>query len=182
MLFTIATVVGLVAVAMFVLSYQMRSRNNIIILNAGSRILYVIQYIILGAFEGAMLDIVAFIASVVCHNQYKKIIREHLKLTIVLTNLFIVGMGMLTYKNIFSLLPIIGVILEISALWFGKISYLRVMSLIAIPFWMTYNIMSSAYSSVAGNIITAVSITIALIRYDIPNRKKLKEETSGQEG
>lgn len=53
-------ILGLLAVAMFVLSYQMKSARNIIILNAGSRLLYIAQYILLGAFEGALLDTIAF--------------------------------------------------------------------------------------------------------------------------
>ena len=62
----IATVVGLCAVIIFVLSYQLKTRRAIIFFNAGSRILYVTQYILLGAFEGALLDVVAFFISIFC--------------------------------------------------------------------------------------------------------------------
>ena len=41
----LATVLGLLAVAMFVGSYQLKSGRAIIFFNAGSRVLYVIQYI-----------------------------------------------------------------------------------------------------------------------------------------
>ena len=53
----IAQVVGLFAVATFLISYQLKKRKNIIVCNAVSRVLYIIQYIMLGAFEGAILDI-----------------------------------------------------------------------------------------------------------------------------
>ena len=62
----LATIIGFCAVLMFVLSYQLKSRSGIILFNAGSRILYVTQYILLGAFEGALLDIVAFGVSLLC--------------------------------------------------------------------------------------------------------------------
>ena len=53
----IANIIGIAAVAMFVLSYQLKTRRGIIFFNAGSRVFYVLQYILLGAFEGAVLDI-----------------------------------------------------------------------------------------------------------------------------
>ena len=61
-----ATIVGLMAVAVFVLSYQLKTRRSIIIFNAGLRVLYVAQYILLGAFGGAPLDLVALLVSIVC--------------------------------------------------------------------------------------------------------------------
>ena len=51
-----ANIIGLAAVAMFVLSYQLKTRRGIILFNAGSRVFYVLQYILLGAFEGAVLE------------------------------------------------------------------------------------------------------------------------------
>ena len=49
----LANILGILAVALFVLSYQIKKRNMLIAVNAASRILYVTQYILLGAFEGA---------------------------------------------------------------------------------------------------------------------------------
>ena len=45
-------IVGILAVATFLLSYQQKNRRAIIILNTVSRILYIVQYILLGAFSG----------------------------------------------------------------------------------------------------------------------------------
>ena len=85
----LATVLGLLAVAMFVASYQLKSGRAIIFFNAGSRVLYVIQYILLGA-----------------------------------------------------------------------------------PFWLVYNMLSAAYGSALGNVITLVSITVAIIRYGVLKKEK----------
>ena len=61
----LANVIGILAVIMFVVSYQLKSRRSIIFFNAGSRILYIAQYILLGAFEGALLDMIAFLISLI---------------------------------------------------------------------------------------------------------------------
>ena len=53
----IAFIVGIFAVCLYLLGYLQKNRKNIIILNLSSRILYIVQYILLGAFEGAALDV-----------------------------------------------------------------------------------------------------------------------------
>lgn len=59
----IPQIVGLLAVATFLLSYQERDRKNIILLNTISRCLYILQYLLLGAFSGVVLDILGAISS-----------------------------------------------------------------------------------------------------------------------
>ena len=167
----LANAFGILAVILFVLSYQIKNRKALIATNAASRILYVVQYILLGAFEGALLDIIAFFISLLCHRRENKIIKNHFLLVIIASNALIVGAGLLTYKNIFSILPILGVIFEILALWFKREKHIRVFSLAGAPFWLAYNLYSAAYGSAIGNVITLVSISAAILRYDILKKK-----------
>ena len=100
----LATALGLLAVALFVFSYQLKTRRSIILVNALSRVLYVAQYVLLGAFDGALLDITAFFVSILCGQTERAFIKKHFALAVVLSNLVIVGVGMLSYQNLFSLL------------------------------------------------------------------------------
>ena len=61
---TLALIVGLTATAFFLLGYLMKERKRIILFNVTSRVLYILQYVLLGAFEGAALDIAGAAASV----------------------------------------------------------------------------------------------------------------------
>ena len=162
----LATVVGFCAVATFVLSYQMKSRRGILALNAGSRVLYVLQYILLGAFEGALLDVVAFLVSLVCAKSDSRFVKKHFHLTIILTNAAIIGFGLIVYQNVFSLLPIAGVLLHTGALWLDEETWIRRVSLLGSPFWFAYNVISHAYGACVGDILSAASIVTAMIRYD----------------
>ena len=74
-----ANAVGVLAVVIFVLSYQQKTRRGIVVCNVISRALYVLQYILLFAFEGAVLDIIGIIASVLAQNKDKPFIKKHLK-------------------------------------------------------------------------------------------------------
>ena len=44
--------------------------------------------------------------------------------------------------------------------------------LLGAPFWLVYNMLSAAYGSALGNVITLVSITVAIIRYDVLKKEK----------
>ena len=176
----LATIFGICAVAMFVFSYQLKGRRALIMCNTGSRVLYVLQYIALGAIEGALLDIVAFFVSLVCSKSDSGFIKKHFALTVILANAAIIGLGLLVYEDIFSLLPILGVIFETLAFWLRKERHIRFASLLGAPFWLAYNCLNSAYASAAGNVFTLISITVAIIRYDILKREKTAPQEAPQ--
>ena len=176
----LANILGISAVVLFVLSYQIKSRRTLIAVNASSRILYVTQYLLLGAFEGALLDIIAFFISLLCHNRDSKLIKRYFALVLIGSNAIIIGAGLLTYRNLFSLLPIFGVIFEILALWFRHERNIRIFSLAGAPFWLAYNLYSNAYGSAIGNVITLVSISVAIFRYDILKKKSDTKKEKAQ--
>lgn len=169
----VAQAVGIIAVVLFLLSYQQKKRKNIIILNAISRGLYIIQYIMLGAFSGAVLDVAGTISSVLAEKKSNRFIKKHLKPILILINLLIVGLGLLVYENIFSLLPVFGVLFHTGAFWLDDEKTVRRLSLLGSPFWLAYNLISAAYGSAVGDILSMASIIIAMLRYDV--KKKTKE-------
>lgn len=166
-----AFVIGLAAVVLFLLSYLQKKRKNIIILNATSRVLYIVQYILLSAFEGAVLDITGVISSFLAQKKDTEFVKKRLKWFFIVSNLLIIGMGLLTYKNIFSILPIIGVVLHTSAFWIDDEKIIRRVSFIGSPFWLAYNFISGAYGSCIGDVLSMVSIAISMYRYDFKKQK-----------
>lgn len=167
----IAQIIGLLAVITFLLSYQQKKRQNIILCNVISRVLYIIQYILLGAFEGAVLDILGAVSSIFAQSKNKGFISRHTKAVFIVTNLVIFGSGLLLYENIFSLFPIIGVFLHTSAFWITDEKNIRCVSFLGSPFWFVYNFANRAYGSSIGDLLTMASIGIAIYRYDIKKTK-----------
>lgn len=167
-----AQIVGIFAVITFLLSYQQKKRKNIIAWNVTSRFLYIIQYILLGAFEGAVLDVLGMLSSVAAQKKENKIIKKHLFLFIIIINLIILAVGLSLYENIFSLFPIAGVILHTSAFWINEEKIIRRISFLGSPFWLVYNLSSFAYGSAIGDVLTMISIGTAIYRYDIRKERK----------
>ena len=163
----IAFIIGIAAVCLYLLGYLQRKRNSIIILNLSSRILYIVQYILLGAFEGALLDVCGSTSSVLAQNKNKGIIKKHFLLFFIGVNLLIIALGLLLYVNVFSLFPIVGVLFHTSAFWMDNEKWIRRVSLLGCPFWLIYNFASGAYGSCIGDVLSMVSIEIAIMRYDV---------------
>lgn len=162
----IAFLVGLAAVVLYLLGYLQKKRMHIIFLNASSRFLYIVQYALLGAFEGAVLDIAGIISSLLAPLKKYVFVRKHTLLFVVVLDLLIVAVGLSLYENIFSLFPIIGVILHTSAFWIDDEKWIRRVSMLGSPFWLVYNFVSGAYGSCIGDVLSMVSIGISMVRYD----------------
>lgn len=167
-----AQIVGVFAVALFLLSYQQKKRKNIIICNAVSRVLYILQYIMLGAYEGAVLDILGTVSSVMAQNKEKGVFQKYAKGIFLLINLLMIGAGIWLYEDIFSLGALAGVLLHTIAFWITKEKTIRRVSFLGSPFWLIFNLANRAYGSALGDLLTMVSIGVAMYRYDIKGEKE----------
>ena len=119
----IPQIVGLLAVALFLMSYQMKRRGGIIAMNLSSRILYVLQYLLLGAISGAVLDILGSAASLIAGKRDTPFIKRHIRLVFILTNASIVCIGAaiaIINRSLLDLLPIFGVLLHTGAFWLTR--------------------------------------------------------------
>lgn len=161
-----AFITGVVAVILYLLGYLQKKRKTIILFNATSRFFYIIQYILLSAFEGAVLDIAGIISSVLAQKKDTPFIKKHIKAFIIVINLLIVLSGLLIYKNIFSLLPVLGVLFHTIAFWINDEKIIRRVSLLGCPFWLAYNIINGAYGSCIGDVLSIMSLLTAMMRYD----------------
>lgn len=171
----ISFVVGLAAVILYLLGYQQKKRNRIILFNATSRILYILQYILLSAFEGAALDVAGIISSFLAQKKNTPFIKKHIKLFIICVNLLIILTGLALYKNVFSLFPIAGVLLHTGAFWINDEKRIRQVSFLGCPFWLVYNFLSGAYGSCIGDVLSMASLLIAMLRYDTAFLKDKKQ-------
>ena len=176
----LAFIVGIAAVILYLLGYLQKKRGHIIFLNLSSRILYIVQYVLLSAFEGAALDVAGALSSLLAGKKDVPIIRKHARLILILMDLAIIAVGLALYQNPYSLLPIVGVLLHTSAFWLDNERLIRIVSFIGCPFWLIYNLASGAYGSCIGDFLSMVSIGISMFRYDFKPNAKAKNESNGK--
>ena len=171
---TAAFLVGLAAVLAFLLSFQFPKRKAIIACNVISRVLYVLQYLLLFAFEGAAMDVSAIPSSVLASRKHTPFVEKHRLGILIGVNAFQILIGLLVWKDALSWVPVVGVLLETNALWLTKEKHIRRLSLTSLPFWLFYNLRCGAYGSAIGNVLAMGSIVTAMLRYDLPAKQKAK--------
>lgn len=163
---TAALIVGLAAVFFFLLSYQFPKRRAIIACNVVSRVLYILQYLLLFAFEGAAMDISAIPSSVLAARKHTPFVQKHRRAVVFGVNAFVIVIGILVWQDWLSWVPVVGVLLETNALWMTREKHIRWLSLAALPFWLFYNLRCGAYGAALGNVLVVGSIVMAIARYD----------------
>lgn len=171
---TAALIVGLAAVFAYLLSFQFPKRRAVIVCNVISRILYVLQYLLLFAFEGAAMDISAIPSSVLAARKHMPFVQKHRLGIILAVNAFQILIGLLVWQDWLSWVPVVGVMLETNALWLTREKDIRRLSLTSLPFWLFYNLRCGAYGSALGNVLAMGSIVMAILRYDLPAKHKVK--------
>ena len=170
-----ALATGLLAVFFYMLGYLQKKKGHILLLNLIARLLFILQYIMLGAFSGAVLDVAGAIATVVAGKKETPFIKRHLTLTVILLNVLIMGSGVyviLLTHELLGVLSVAGVLFHVNAFWFDREKTVRRLSMLGSPFWLAYNLLSGAYGSCVGDILSMVSIGISMYRFD---RKKSEE-------
>ena len=164
----IAQVFGLLGVTFYLLSFQQKRRRGILFVNIVSRIFYVLQYLLLGAFDGVAMDFLGLVSSVLA-GASTNLSPKKKGLLFFGINTAIVAVGLILYRNVFSLFAIAATVLEAAALWLRREKFIRLLTLVSAPLWLIYNLSNLAFGSALGNALAMVSILIALVRFD---RKK----------
>ncbi len=161
-------IIGILAVATFLLSYQQKQRKYIIFTNVISRCLYILQYLLLGAFAGAVLDVLGAVSSIVAGKKHTTFVHKYRKAILVGMNLCIIlAGGTIAFLNQswLDLFSIAGVLLHTNAFWLNDEHKIRIVSLMGSPCWFVYNFTSRAYGSAVGDVLTIGSILIAMVKY-----------------
>ena len=164
----IVQLIGYLGVLCFIISYLNKSRKGIILFTFIARIMFVTHYILLGAFSGAMQNLVGGVASVISGKRGQKPFDSKFMpyLIVILT----LGVGILTYdkeKGLICLFPVAAMIVQNIALWLKNSTLIRILTLAGIPLWFVYNFASGSAPAMISDTLSATSLVISIVRYDI---------------
>lgn len=168
MILIVSQIIGFAAVALYLLSFQLKKRGQIVWATCLSNVLYVLQYVLLGAFSGAILDGLSAISSFFAAKKNTPKFKKHSKWIAITTFALIVFFGVLMaviQRDFIELLPIAGSLLQTGGLWAEDEQKIRKFGLACAPFWLAYNYISRAYGAAFGSVLTMISSIVGLVRY-----------------
>lgn len=167
----IAQVIGIMAIVVYSLSPHQRTNAKVLAFRFVAAILYALQYLLLGAYTAVATNIIGGVKE----GAFYLYSRKEKKIPFIILfvySLFLIIFGILTYVNLFSILPVIFSILTAYANWKDDLRKYRILLVLSSLSWLVYNFTVGAYISFTGNIFQLSSTIFAMLRFDF-NKKKV---------
>ena len=164
----VSQIIGIAAVGLYLMSYQLKKRRQIVWTTCISNALYVLQYILLGAYSGAVMDFLSTVSSFFAAKKNEEKLRRYAGV-LAFSNLFIIAAAgvasAVIQRDWIELIPVVGALLQTGGLWCDNEQTIRKFGLAGAPFWLVYNYISQSYAAALGSLIAIVSVIIAMVRY-----------------
>ena len=155
---------GLFASLIVLSSVQFNNRKIILAAQAIACIMWMVHYGILGAVTAAATNIISFARSIVFAYNDRPWAKKKFWLCLFL-GLFIANSAV-TWEGARSILPAVAMCLTTVALWTHDLKRTRFLYLANSPFWLSYDLLCSSYSTALVECFAFVSYILAVWRYD----------------
>jgi len=167
------------------LSFQQKKQKGAIAFQFFAALLFAVNFFMLGAYIGALLNIVGVLRALVFVNR-EKLKAEHPVWLIAFILAFsstyplvftVFGKEANAQNLIIELLPVVAMILSTISFRLTKARDIRRFGLFSSPMWLIYNIFCFSIGAIISEILNLISIIIGIIRFDI----KRKQNADSQE-
>ena len=163
--FWTAQILGLIGSLLAFTAVQTGSRRKIIGLQLVCCVLWVVQYVLLGAWTGVLINLLGLARGVVCAYNDRPWARSRLWLA-----LFLACYGaapLLTWDGPYCLLLGAAMMLTIAALWTRNMRLTRLLFLLNSPPVFAYNLIAGSYTGAAIEVAAFCSFALAVWRFDL---------------
>ncbi|MDR1100840.1 MAG: YgjV family protein [Clostridiales bacterium] len=164
MTFWIVQSLGVITLIFYVVSLQMKKKENLLMMQIFSNIFFTAQYLLTNALTGAVQAILSILRGVVFYIFKKKDLPPS-KTILGIFEVLVVATTVLTWKNIISVLPLIGMTTNLYGQWQDKMNMLRRMTIITSICWLVYELTCGMYTAMITEICIIVSGVIGLYRF-----------------
>lgn len=176
----IAQIIGIFAMAFNILSFQQKKHKKVIAFQLVGGFLFSINYLLLGAAVGCILNALAVVRAIVY------ISGEKLRSNSLFWVFFVSAVSFATYILTFTVfgteftlfsaviefLPVFAMIISTIAFRMQDAKKIRFFGLMVSPSWLTYNITKGSIGAILCEVFSLCSIIIGILRHDIKKFKK----------
>lgn len=168
---TLIQIIGFIAMAFFIISYQIRSNRALFLCQLLGCCLFCLQFCIMGAYTGALGLLVNIARNVLLlkANDWPWVRRGTTLLGIIL---LLLVMTVYTWAGWISLLPFTSVAVTCVGYWTDNAQKIRLSQLIGSPCTLLYDLMIRSWGGVLSETITLFSIIISIFRFGWANLDK----------
>lgn len=170
--------IGFLGLIASVVSFQCKKHSQVVTLRTVNELMFAVQYFLLGAYTGMAMNIIGCIRNVIFTEMVKRE-KKTTKVAVAFSVAFIV-FSVLAWAGPKSIL--VGAAKVISTFAYGNknTKVIRWLILLTSSSWLFYNIAVNSYAGAICEIMTIVSIVIAIVRIEIIGKIKHKKEMSSK--
>lgn len=166
----IGQILGIVAVILGFVTYQMRSPKALLIVNLITCGVFCAHYLLIGAISGFVLNALGIVRNLVYTNRDKKIFSSPVWPYIFAVIMLIAGL--VTWQDWRTILMICALVINSVCLSLKNAQHIRYSLLITCPLVMLYDVLVHSYGGIIYEGMSIVSAVIGIIRF---RRQKEKE-------
>ena len=180
----IAQIIGIFAMIANCLSYQQKKDTTLFVFQLVGSSLFAVNYFLLGALSGAILNIVAVIRALIFIKK-DKFNARHPAWLVAFIALYITSYILIftvfgkepTVPNlIIELLPVLAMIIANVSFRYADAKMVRRFGIFASPLWLTYNIVNVAIGAIICETLNIFSIIVGMFRLDFKKRRDTKSD------
>lgn len=160
----IGQILSIVAMILTVLSFQLKTKKQILILQTAGSALFLISFLLLGSMAAVYLNLVFVARSAVYSLSAEKKWAAHPAWLFVFIAASVIA-GALGFRSYWDILPIVGAIFGTVAMSMKNENMLRLFKLGDSPCWLVYNVSVPSVGGVICEAFNIVSLTVGIIRY-----------------
>jgi len=162
--FIIAQIIGIIGAGLAMVAAQMKSKKKYLLFYAMSYGFFIVNMVLLKAYAGAINCLILMILTIISSRYENK--KFPMWLLIVFAIIILIG-NIITYNNVFSLLPAVASYIYLIILLSKNMKNVRISTVILRLLWAIYDFIVKAYTTFALDIFSFISSLIAIYRFDI---------------
>ena len=175
-IYIISQIFALVAFIFSLVAFHRSKKENILKTSVISNVFDIAHYLLLNAYSGMLTKVLALFRNIFVLFKDKRKKQYHIFFFVLLV-LYIIA-GILTYKSIFSVLPIVAAITYLYAIYYCKELTIKSVSCGGYVLWLIYNICILSVVGIVSNIVAIISTAIAIYRHNKGDKTESKKITN----
>lgn len=165
----IGQILGYVAVVFFFISYQIKDKKGLLIVQTIATGIICLNYLLLFGYTGLILNVICVIRNIAYYFKDKKFLSSRI-IPYIFAFIMII-LGVLTWEGYYSLFIIIGLAVNTVCLSICNTNQLRVSVIFTCSFIITYNAFVGTIGGIISESMSILSSIIGLIRFHVKNTK-----------
>lgn len=178
-MYILGQILGFIAIALGILSYQMKTQKNLLLLQLANSAIFCLHYLLIGAISGMALNLVGLTRNVVFFRRNLKGKKD--KLTPIIFTVITAIVGIISWEAWYSIFVFSGMVIHAFCMAFSNAQNVRKSILVTSPLVIIYDVFAHSVGGAIYETVAIVSSVLGIVRHR-ENKMHKNKNINKQEG